>query len=97
MIQGTHVINIKENNMPEVPFADFLDDEKVHNPYLDQYFKRIECPACSMIIYEEFDYAGKQMTYFYQEHYKEEHIECKKDLDNCDCDKNSCSKKCGCS
>jgi len=77
------------------PWADWLDDKNVENVFLGKYFRRRECPTCQMVIYEEFDYSSKQLTENYEEHYKEEHVVCKEDPDNCICDKESCGRKCG--
>ena len=82
--------------MSDIPYAEFLDEKPVENKCLGKSFKRIECPKCGIIYYEEFDYAGKQVTKFYEQHYREDHLDCKNDPDNCDCDKSTCGRKCGC-
>ena len=76
-------------------YSNWLDDENVENVILIKYFRRRECPACNSILYEEFDYDGKQLSKFFEEHYKEEHIDCEEDPDNCNCDKKNCGRNCG--
>ena len=81
--------------MVSIPGAIWLDSKNVENKLLGKYFRRIQCPTCNIIIYEEFEYGGKQLSNFYEEHYNEDHVECKNDPDSCDCDKNSCGRRCG--